>query len=132
VALFFRKGEKLFPSQRLFHCCKKAKEKMFTRHDMKISKQEVFIVASVIVLPLLFDWIHFTTNTYGQYRYATWCWIHAFEQNSSTNTAGLLYVPFVIISFVIIVLFVGSLCQLGILQLDLNLKNIPRVHVGQV
>ena len=117
VALFFKIGEKLFPSWRLFHCCKKAKEKMFTRHDMKISKQEVAIVASVIVLPLLFDWIPFTTNSYGQY--ATWCWIHLLEQNCTTNPAGLweqiwlLHVPFGIISFVILVLFVGSLCQLG-------------------
>ena len=117
VALFFRIGEKLFPSWRLFHCCKKAKEKMFTRHDMKISKQEVAIVASVIVLPLLFDWIPFTTNTYGQY--ATWCWIHSLDQNCSTDLAGwweqiwLWHVPFGIASFVILVLFVGSLCQLG-------------------
>ena len=117
VALFFRISEKLFPSWRLFHYCKKAREKMFTRHDMKISKQEVAIVASVIVLPLLFDWIPFTTNSYGQY--GTCCWIHSLEQNCSTNSAGrweqiwLWYVPFGIVSFVIFVLFVGSLCQLG-------------------
>ena len=117
VALFFKIGEKLFPSWRLFHCCKNAKEKMFTRYDMKISKPEVAIVASVIVLPLLIDWIPFTTNSYGQH--ATWCWIRALEQNCSTNTAGqweqiwLWDVPFGIVSFVIIVLFVGSLCQLG-------------------
>ena len=53
---------------------------------MKISKPEVAIVASVIVLPLiLFDWIPFTTNTYGQH--ATWCWIRALEQNCTTNSA---------------------------------------------
>ena len=117
VTLFFKIGEKLFPSWRLFHCCKKAREKMFTRHNMKISKPEVAIVASVIVLPLLFDWIPFTTNSYGQY--ATWCWIRALEQNCSTDSAGrweqiwLWHVPFGIASFVIIVLFVGSLCQWG-------------------
>ena len=117
VALFFKIGEKLFPSWRLFHCCKKAKEKMFTRHDMKISKQEVAIVASVIVLPLLFDWIPFTTNSYGQF--ATWCWIRSLEQNCTTDSAGrweqiwLWHVPFGITSLVILVLFVGSLCQLG-------------------
>ena len=117
MALFFKIGEKLFPSWRLFHCCKKAREKMFTCHNMKISKQEVAIVASVIVLPLLFDWIPFTTNSYGQH--ATWCWIHSLEQNCTTNSAGqweqtwLWYVPFGIFSFVILVLFVGSLCQVG-------------------
>ena len=117
LALFFKIGEKVLPSWRVFHCCKKAKEKMFTRYDMKISKPEVAIVASVIVLPLLFDWIPFTTNSYGQY--ATWCWIHSLEQNCSTNSTGrweqtwLWDVPFGIASFVIIVLFVGALCQLG-------------------
>ena len=114
VALFFRIGEKIFPSWRLFHYSKKVKEKMFTRHDMKISKQEVAIVASVIVLPLLFDWIPFTTNSYGQY--ATWCWIHSLEQNCTTNPAGrweqiwLSYVPFGILSFVIIC----PLCRIAV------------------
>ena len=116
--LFFRIGEKLFPSWRLFHCCKKAKEKMFTHHDMKISKPEVAIVASVIVLPLLFDWIPFTTNSYGQF--ATWCWIritrtklyHRFSRTGG-NKSGYCMSLFGIASFVIIVLFVGSLCQLG-------------------
>ena len=90
---------------------------MFTRHNMKISKPKVAIVASVIFFPLLFDWIPFTTNSYRQY--ATWCWIHSLEQNCSTNPVGrweqiwLWHVPFGIASFVILVLFVGSLCQLG-------------------
>ena len=117
VALFFKIGEKVLPSWRLFHYCKKAKEKMFTRHDMKISKPEVAIIASVIVFPLLFDWIPFTTNSYGQF--ATWCWIHSLERNCTTNSAGqweqiwLTRVPFGIVAFVIFVLFVGSVCQLG-------------------
>ena len=117
LALFFKIGEKVFPSWKLFHYCKKAKEKIFTHHDMKISKPEVVIVASVIVFPLLFDWIPFTTKSYGQF--ATWCWIHSLEENCTTNSAGqweqiwLEIVPFGIVSFVILVLFVGSLCQLG-------------------
>ena len=117
MALFFKIGEKVFPSWRLFACGKKAKEKMFTRHNMKISKPEVAIVASVMVFPLVFVWIPFTTNSYGQY--ATWCWIHSLEENCTTNSAGLweqiwlVHVPFGIVSFVILVLFVGSLCQLG-------------------
>ena len=117
LALFFKIGEKVFPSWRLFHYCKKTKEKMFTHHNMKISKPEVAIIASVIVFPLLFDWIPFTTNSYGQF--AAWCWIHSLEENCTTNSAGsweqiwLTRVPFGIVSFVILVLFVGSLCQLG-------------------
>ena len=90
---------------------------MFTRHNMKISKLEVAIVVSVIVLPLLFDWIPFATNSCGQY--GAWCWIHSLNQNCTTNLAGqweqvwLSAVPFGSVSFMIFVLFVGSLCQLG-------------------
>ena len=116
LALFLKIGEKVFPSWKLFHYCKKAKEKMFTRHDMKISKPEVAIIASVIFFPLLFDWIPFTTNTYGQF--AAWCWIHSLEENCTTNSAGqweqiwLTRVPFGIVAFAIFLLFVGSVCQL--------------------
>ena len=117
MALFFKIGEKVFPSWRLFACCKKTKEKMFTRHNMKISKPEVAIIVSVMLFPLLFLWIPFTTNSYGPF--AAWCWIHSLQENCTTNLAGrweqicLVYVPFGIVSFVILVLFVGSLCQLG-------------------
>ena len=84
---------------------------------MKISKPEVAIFATVIVLPLFFDWIPFATETYGQY--ATWCWIRSLELNCATNLAGvweqiwLWQVPFGIAFSVILVLFVGSVCQLG-------------------
>jgi len=134
VALFFKIGENLFPSWRLFHCCKKAKDKIFTCHEMKISKPEVAILVSVIVLPLLFDWIPFTTNSYGQH--ATWCWIRILEQNCSTNSAGrwekiwLWDVPFGIASFVILVLFVGSLCLWG--YGIMNAKVHRLIQVGAV
>ena len=117
LALFFKIGEKVFPSCKLFHYCKKAKQKLFTCHDMKISKPEVAIIASVIFFPLFFYWIPFATESYGPF--ATWCWIHSLEQNCTTNSAGhweriwLVHVPFGIAFSVIIVLFVGSLCQLG-------------------
>ena len=114
LALFFKIGEKVFPSWRLFAYCKKAKEETFTHHDMKISKPEVVIFASVILLPLVFDWIPFATKSYGPF--ATWCWIHSFEENCTTSSAEqhwLWDVPFGVVFFVIIVLFVGSVCQLG-------------------
>ena len=75
---------------------------------MKISKPEFATVALMAVIPLLFDWIPFTTNSfatnsYGQF--TTWCWIHSLEQNCTTNAAGrweqiwLWDVPFEIAAF---------------------------------
>ena len=66
------------------------------------------------MLPLLFDWIPFTTKSYGQY--AAWCWIQ--QKCPSVTTAEmweqiwLWHVPYGIVTFMILVLFVGSLCQL--------------------
>ena len=114
LALFFKISLAVIPSWRSF--LEKAKEKAFTCHNTKLTKPELATVVLMIFLPLLFDWIPFTTNTYGQY--ATWCWIRILDQNCTTNTAGwweqiwLWNVPFGIASFVILVLFVGSLCQL--------------------
>ena len=71
LALFFKITLAVIPSWRSF--LKRVKEKAFTCHKTKITKPELATVVLMVVLPLLFDWIPFTTNTYGQY--ATWCWI---------------------------------------------------------
>ena len=84
LALFFKISPEVIPSWRSF--LKKAKEKAFTCHNTKLTKPELATVIFMIVLPLLFDWIPFTTNTYGQF--GTWCWIRILDQNCSTNTAG--------------------------------------------
>ena len=132
VALFFKISLAVIPSWRSF--LEKAKEKAFTCHNTKLTKPEVATVIFMIVLPLLFDWIPFTTNTYGQY--ATWCWIRILDQNCTTNTAGwweqiwLLHVPFGIASFVILVLFVGSLCQLGYGIKSAKVHNYKLIEVG--
>ena len=85
LALFFKISREVIPSWRSFF--KKAKEKTFTCHGMKISKSEFATVALMAVIPLLFDWIPFTTNSYGQF--TTWCWIHSLKQYCTTNSAGL-------------------------------------------
>ena len=132
VALFFKISLAVIPSWRSF--LEKAEEKAFTCHNTKLTKPELATVIFMIVLPLLFDWIPFTTNTYGQY--ATWCWIRILDQNCTTNTAGwwekfwLLYVPFGIASFVILVLFVGSLCQLGYGIKSAKVHNYKLIEVG--
>ena len=113
--MFFKIGRKVLPSWRLIdEYYVKASRNTFTCHGEKVSKLEVTIFALLIALPLLFDWIPFTTNSYGQY--AAWCWI---QQNcTSVPTAEmweqiwLWHVPYGIVAFMILVLFVGSLCQL--------------------
>ena len=132
VALFFKISLAVLPSWRSF--LEKAKEKAFTCHDTKISKSELATVVLMVVLPLLFDWIPFTTNTYGQY--ATWCQIRILEQNCTTNTAGwwekfwLSNVPFGIASFVILILLVVTLCLLGYGIKSAKVHNHKLIEVG--
>ena len=72
LALFFKIGRKVLPSWRLIdEYYVKASRNTFTCHGEKVSKLEVTIFALLIALPLLFDWIPFTTKSYGQY--AAWC-----------------------------------------------------------
>ena len=115
LALFFKIGQEIVPSWKSF--IKKVEEKTFMCYGMKISKPEVVTAVLMIVLPLLFVWIPFATNSYGPF--ATWCWIRILEQNCNTNTAGLWEqiwlwdVPFGIAAFLTLVLLNGSLCLLG-------------------
>ena len=124
LALFFKISPEVLPSWRSF--LEKAKEKAF--------KSELAIVVLMIVLPLLFDWIPFTTNTYGQY--ATWCWIRTLDQNCTTNTAGwwenfwLWNVPFGIAFLLILILLVATLCLLGYGIKNAKVHNYKLIEVG--
>ena len=132
LALFFKIGQEIIPSWRSFF--KKIEEKTFTCHGMKISKPELAIVVLMIVFPLLFDWIPFTTNTYGQF--GTWCWIRILDQNCTINTAGwweqlwLWNVPFGIVAFLTHVLLIGSLCLLGYGIKNAKVYNYKLIEVG--
>ena len=132
LALFFKIGQEIIPSWRSFF--KKIEEKTFTCHGMKISKPEVATIVFMIVFPLLFDWIPFTTNTYGQF--GTWCWIRILDQNCTTNTAGwweqlwLWNVPFGIVAFLTHVLLIGSLCLLGYGIKNAKVYNYKLIEVG--
>ena len=117
LALFFKIGRKIVPSWKsIDEYYRKANRNKFTCNGKKISILEVTVFALFIALPFLFHWIPFTTKSYGQY--ATWCWI---RQNCTTNVTTtemweqiwLWHVPYRIVSFMVLVLFVGSLCQLG-------------------
>ena len=133
LALFFKISPEVIPSWRSF--LKKVKEKAFTCHNTKLTKPELATVVLMIVLPLLFDWIPFTTNTYGQF--GTWCWIRTLDHNCTTNTAGwwerfwLLHVPFGLAFFLILILLVATLClQLGYGIKSAKVHNYKLIEVG--
>ena len=132
LALFFKISPEVLPSWRSF--LEKAKEKAFTCHKTKITKPELATVVLMAVLPLLFDWIPFTTNTYGQF--GTWCWIRILDQNCTTITAGLWEqfllwnVPFGIAFFLILILLVATLCLLGYGIKSAKVHNYKLIEVG--
>ena len=63
----------------------KAKECTYTCYSWKINKLEIACYVSVLVLPLLFDWVPFITNSYGPF--GPWCWIQV-ESNCSKHEAA--------------------------------------------
>ena len=79
------------------------------------------MLTCAFALPLLFDWIPFTTNSYGPSQ--NFCWFRSIpDKNLSEHlsyTAGLWeeiwlsVVPLGFVVFLILVLFTASLCQLG-------------------
>ena len=65
-------------------CYEQAKRSTFTCCKKKIIKLEIAIFASSFTFPLLFDWIPFTTNSYGSTE-ANVCWFR--NQNCSQQTS---------------------------------------------
>lgn len=94
----------------------KANRSTFTCCGRNVNKLEVILFVSLFILPLLFDWIPFTTNSYGSF--GTWCWIRVFEVDCSTHIAGLWEliwlwnVPYGIVAIQTFGLIIGSLCLL--------------------
>ena len=96
---------------------KKAEQSTSTCCKRKINKLEVVHAATILLLPLIFEWIPFTTGSYG--RYGTWCWIRILKSDCSVHSAGyweqiwLWYVPYGLVVFLTLGLFIASLCLLG-------------------
>ena len=90
--------------------------KTFTNRGWEINKLEVPNLAVIVVLPLVIDWIPFVTNSYGPF--GAWCWISILDQDCSTHMAGLWEqiwlwdIPFGVVAFLTLVLFIASLCVL--------------------
>ena len=101
-----------------FECYEKVKRSNSTCCKRKINKLEIAIFASAFAFPLLFDWIPFTTNSYGPSIEGV-CWFR--DQNCSQNTLctaelweqiWLLTVPVGFVGILIMVLFTILLCLL--------------------
>ena len=104
----------------------KVKRSTFTCCGRKINKLEIVIFALAFTIPLFFDWIPFTTNSYGPNsidfvpsRTGVYCWFR--DQNCSTHNCTaelweeiwLSTVPFGLIIALILLLFTVSMCLLG-------------------
>ena len=132
LILFIKISGKVIPSWRSLYNLKKAIKNIFTCHGCKTYKLEVLNLALIIVLPLVIDWIPFTTNSYGQY--GTWCWITILDPDCSIHMAGLWEqiwlwdVPFGFVAFLTLVLFIASLCVLG--YGVKNIKTQKLIEVG--
>ena len=66
-------------------CYEKVKRSTSTCCKRKINKLEIAIFASVFTFPLLFDWIPFTTNSYGP-NSVDLCWFR--DQNCTQHTSS--------------------------------------------
>ena len=83
----------------------------------KVNKLEIALLISILVLPLLFDWIPFVTNSYGREK-GSLCWIYKVTSDCSTHTAGLVEqialwdIPFGLVAVLTLILFVATLCLL--------------------
>jgi len=95
------------------HCCVAT----FKCCGWKINKLETGLFVSLFLFPLLFDWIPFTTDSYGSF--GPWCWIRSLEDDCSPHEAGQLekkgvaYAPLGSIVVLTIGLFIASLFLLG-------------------
>ena len=89
----------------------------YTCCSKQINKLELAVFASIFGLPLIFNWIPFTTDSYGPS--GTWCWIRSLENDCSQHTAGLWEqlwlsrVPIILVAVITLVLLVMALFLLG-------------------
>ena len=84
--------------------------------SVTINILEVVFLIVVLIFPPLFDWIPFTTNSYGPT--GPWCWVHSIEKKCTMHIAGLAEqiefwnIPFGLVALLTLVLFITALCLL--------------------
>ena len=83
----------------------------------KINKFEISLYISILILPLLFQWIPFATHSYGPF--AAWCWVRKYEKNCSLHRLGMVErialwaFPFMFVTTLMFAFLVTSLCLIG-------------------
>ena len=86
MVLFFKVWDATpWKPERVDSCYKRIKECTFVCCSCKINKLEVVFLVLVFGLPLLFDWVPFTTNSYGAT--GLWCWIRSIEHHTHCRTS---------------------------------------------
>ena len=116
VVLFFKVLEVATSWNYVDNIAKKARQCTFTCCK-EINKLEVALVVLIFTVPLIYEWVPFTTNSYGPI--GLWCWIRTLNDDCSMQIAGkwegmwIEYIPFGIVDLLVLVFFIVSLCLLG-------------------
>ena len=117
LVLFFKVAAVASSWERFDACYKKVKMCTLTCCSKEINKAEIALFASVFIIPLLFDWIPFTTHSYGPSGVV--CWIRSLDNDCNKEKAGfweqvwLGGVPFGLVTLITLGLFVTSICLLS-------------------
>ena len=95
----------------------KAKNSNLECCNWKINKFEIALYISILILPLLHQWIPFATHSYGPF--AAWCWIRKYEKNCSFHRLGMVErialwaFPFMLVTTLMFAFLITSLCLIG-------------------
>ena len=132
--VLFLKVAKVTCSGKYFdECYKKAQGNNVTCCSKEINKVEIALLSSIFGLPLLFDWIPFTTHSYGPS--GSWCWIRSFENDCSEHNAGLWEqiwlwgIPLGLVILITLGTFVTSLCLIGYAIKTVKLETPAKVGI---
>ena len=119
--------------ERFDTCYKKAKMCTFVCCSKEINQVEIALFASVFIIPLLFDWVPFTTHSYGPSGVV--CWIRSINNDCYKQTAELLEqiwlggVPFGLVTLITLGLFVTSICLLGCANKNIKFEALVKMGI---
>ena len=95
----------------------------------KVNKLKIALYVSLLILPLLLQWIPFTTNSYGPF--TAWCWIHRYDTGCTTSRAGqgqrvaLWGLPFTLLALTLLVVSLCLMVHTKVKkQIDIKMRTI--------
>lgn len=113
-------------SQKLQDYFARAEESTIACRSWKINKLEIALYVSMFILPLLLQWIPFTTNSYGPF--GAWCWIRKYNMGCSIHRAGMVErvvlwgLPFTLVTILSFTLLIVSLCLMVYTKIKKQIK----------